>query len=119
MLTTENNGVTRRDFIVVGTAGVATIVSGNQADAQSAAQEDASARRPVNMSKVSLKVNGKNRELELDTRTSLLDALREHLHLTGTKKGCDQGQCGACTVISNGRRINSCLTLAVMQEGNS
>src|SRR5205807_606924 len=51
-------------------------------------------------------------------RTSLLDALREHLHLTGTKKGCDQGQCGACTVLINGRRINSCLTLAVMHEGD-
>src|SRR5438270_5571627 len=71
------------------------------------------------VSKVSFKVNGKARELELDTRTSLLDALREHLHLTGTKKGCDQGQCGACTVIVNGRRINSCLTLAVMQQGAS
>jgi xanthine dehydrogenase YagT iron-sulfur-binding subunit len=53
------------------------------------------------------------------TRTTLLDALREHLHLTGTKKGCDHGQCGACTVIVGGRRINSCLTLAVMHEGDS
>ena len=71
------------------------------------------------MSKVSFTVNGKARELELDTRTTLLDALREHLHLTGTKKGCDHGQCGACTVIVDGRRINSCLTLAVMHEGDS
>ena len=71
------------------------------------------------MSKVSFNVNGKPRELELDTRTTLLDALREHLHLTGTKKGCDHGQCGACTVIVDGRRINSCLTLAVMHEGDS
>ena len=62
-------------------------------------------------------VNGQPRALELDTRTTLLDALREHLHLTGTKKGCDHGQCGACTVIVNGRRINSCLSLAVMNEG--
>ena len=71
------------------------------------------------MSKVSFNVNGGAREIELDTRTTLLDALREHLHLTGSKKGCDHGQCGACTVIVNGRRINSCLTLAVMHEGDS
>jgi xanthine dehydrogenase YagT iron-sulfur-binding subunit len=69
--------------------------------------------------KVSLKVNGKSHALDLDTRTTLLDALREHLHLTGTKKGCDHGQCGACTVIVEGRRINSCLSLAVMHEGDS
>ena len=69
--------------------------------------------------KVSFTVNGKVRELELDTRTTLLDALREHLHMAGTKKGCDHGQCGACTVIVDGRRINSCLTLAVMHEGGS
>jgi xanthine dehydrogenase YagT iron-sulfur-binding subunit len=68
---------------------------------------------------VSFKVNGAGRTLELDTRTTLLDALREHLHLTGTKKGCDHGQCGACTVIVNGQRINSCLTLAVMHQGDS
>ena len=66
-----------------------------------------------------LTVNGKQHELELDTRTSLLDALREHLRLIGTKKGCDHGQCGACTVLVNGRRINSCLTLAVMHNDDS
>ena len=71
------------------------------------------------MAKVSFMVNGMVRELELDTRTTLLDALREHLHLTGSKKGCDQGQCGACTVIVDGRRMTSCLTLAVMHEGDS
>jgi xanthine dehydrogenase YagT iron-sulfur-binding subunit len=66
---------------------------------------------------VALTVNGWTHELGLDPRTSLLDALREHLHLTGTKKGCNQGACGACTVLVDGRRINSCLTLAVMQQG--
>jgi xanthine dehydrogenase YagT iron-sulfur-binding subunit len=64
-----------------------------------------------------LTVNGRARRLDLDPRTSLLDALREHLHLTGAKKGCDHGQCGACTVHVNGRRVNSCLTLAVMKDG--
>jgi xanthine dehydrogenase YagT iron-sulfur-binding subunit len=67
---------------------------------------------------LALTVNGRVWHLDLDTRTSLLDALREHLHLTGTKKGCDHGQCGACTVLIDGRRINSCLTLAVMHDGD-
>ncbi|MDP4004365.1 aldehyde dehydrogenase iron-sulfur subunit PaoA [Methylobacterium sp. NEAU K] len=65
-----------------------------------------------------LSVNGQARDLVLDTRTTLLDALREHLALTGTKKGCDHGQCGACTVLVEGRRINACLTLAAMHEGD-
>ena len=62
-------------------------------------------------------VNGEPRSLEVDTRTTLLDALRDHLHLTGSKKGCDHGQCGACTVIVDGRRINACLSLAIMHQG--
>jgi xanthine dehydrogenase YagT iron-sulfur-binding subunit len=70
----------------------------------------------LQLSAITLSVNGRARRLEVDPRTSLLDALREHLRLTGTKKGCDHGQCGACTVLINGRRINSCLTLAVMHE---
>jgi xanthine dehydrogenase YagT iron-sulfur-binding subunit len=68
--------------------------------------------------KVSFDINGISRTLKLDTRTTLLDVLREHLRLTGTKKGCNHGQCGACTVIVNGERI-SCLTLAVMHQGDS
>ncbi|MBP0614655.1 2Fe-2S iron-sulfur cluster-binding protein [Jiella mangrovi] len=65
-----------------------------------------------------LKINGIEHELDIDTRTSLLDACRDHLGFTGSKKGCDHGQCGACTMLVNGRRINSCLTLAVMHEGD-
>jgi xanthine dehydrogenase YagT iron-sulfur-binding subunit len=80
--------------------------------------EPAPAGTPV-MSRVSLNVNGQGRSLEVDTRTTLLDLLREHLQLTGSKKGCDHGQCGACTVIVDGVRINSCLTLALMHEGSA
>ncbi|CAN5739765.1 2Fe-2S iron-sulfur cluster-binding protein [soil metagenome] len=78
--------------------------------------------RPVrvpdaNARAVRLRVNGVEHEVSVEPWVSLLDMLREHLHLTGTKKGCDHGQCGACTVLRDGRRINSCLTLAVMHEG--
>lgn len=69
-------------------------------------------------SQVRLNVNGKSHVLDLDNRTTLLDALREHLHFNGTKKGCDHGQCGACTVMVGGERINSCLSLAVMHDGD-
>jgi xanthine dehydrogenase YagT iron-sulfur-binding subunit len=105
--------ITRRDLLKVGAVSVAVSAAPLVAKGQ-APPADA----PV-LSKVSFNVNGKAYNLKLDTRTSLLDALREHLHLTGTKKGCDHGQCGACTVIVDGRRINSCLTLAVMHHGDS
>ncbi|MGO1079219.1 aldehyde dehydrogenase iron-sulfur subunit PaoA [Inquilinus sp. CA228] len=99
---------------MIGTAAsVAMTTAPSIADAEAVA-----AGAPV-MSKLSCTVNGEARDLDLDTRTTLLDALREHLHLTGTKKGCDHGQCGACTVIVEGRRVNSCLTLAVMHDGDS
>jgi xanthine dehydrogenase YagT iron-sulfur-binding subunit len=86
-----------------------------------ASAQSEKARAPSEQDAVSVKltVNGSVRNLTLDPRTTLLDALREHLHLTGTKKGCDHGQCGACTVLLDGRRINSCLTLAVMHDGDA
>src|SRR5260221_1463716 len=81
-------------------------------------QEPRALPQPTTMM-VSFDVNGRRCELDVDIRTTLLDALREHLHLTGSKKGCDHGQCGACTVIVDGRRINACLALAVMHEGQA
>jgi xanthine dehydrogenase YagT iron-sulfur-binding subunit len=72
-----------------------------------------------NTASVTITVNGTPHALALDPRSTLLDVLREHLDLTGTKKGCDQGQCGACTVLINGRRVVSCLTLAIMMDGTS
>jgi len=82
------------------------------------AQERQHPAEPVPTMPVSFEVNGRRQDLTLDTRTTLLDALREHLHLTGSKKGCDHGQCGACTVMVNGVRINSCLSLAVQHQGD-
>ncbi len=81
-------------------------------------QNDAGIATAPSLASVTIEINGQQHELALDTRTTLLDALREHVQLTGTKKGCDHGQCGACTVLLNGVRINSCLTLAVMHEND-
>ena len=86
--------------------------------AQTASGDTAAAAAAPVMAQVSFTVNGQLRQLEVDTRTTLLDVLRERLQLTGTKKGCDHGQCGACTILLDGRRINACLTLAVMHEGS-
>ena len=106
--------ISRRELLIVGVVTAAAVILPPFISAQAAAANTA---LPVK-SKVSIWVNGTQQAIELDTRTTLLDLLREHLQLTGTKKGCDHGQCGACTVIVDGRRINSCLTLAVMHEGS-
>ena len=108
----SNFTITRRELLKASAASAAALATPSAAIAQGM---DSVPQPPV-ISKVSFEVNGKTEALELDTRTTLLDALREHLHLTGTKKGCDHGQCGACTVMLDGRRINACLTLAVMHE---
>jgi xanthine dehydrogenase YagT iron-sulfur-binding subunit len=117
---TDDFALTRRKFLLAGTAAVAAaLVSPIARETQALAAETiGSEAEQTVLLKVAFEVNGKDCELELDTRTTLLDALREHLHLTGSKKGCDHGQCGACTVLVDGRRINSCLTLAVMHQGD-
>jgi len=114
--------MSRRDLLAAGAASATAVAVPATAHAQAASPATpatANGAGAIPRATVSLVVNGTRHRLELDTRTTLLDTLREHLHLTGTKKGCDHGQCGACTVILEGRRINSCLTLAVMHEGAS
>ena len=113
---------TRREFIkqVAGTSAAITIGPAllSAAAAPATSQIASPAKSNSDSISMTLKINGKDYTVDLDPRTTLLDALRERLHLTGSKKGCDHGQCGACTVLVNGRRINSCLTLAVMHEGD-
>jgi xanthine dehydrogenase YagT iron-sulfur-binding subunit len=111
--------LSRRALLMGTAASLAVTASPSVAESQTLAAAPQSLAEAPSMTRISFAVNGAARELQLDTRTTLLDALREHLHLPGTKKGCDHGQCGACTVIVDGRRINACLTLAVMHEGDS
>lgn len=108
--------LTRRGFLQSATALGAGVAAGF---ASTAAEAQAATANAAKTQSVTLKVNGEDHTLTLDTRTSLLDALRDHLMMTGSKKGCDHGQCGACTVLVNGRRVNSCLLLAVSAEGDA
>jgi xanthine dehydrogenase YagT iron-sulfur-binding subunit len=110
-------GITRREMLA-GTAAAVTALAITKVTGLEAAPT-APIVTPVESAGVSFRVNGKTVNFEMDTRTTLLDTLREHLHLTGTKKGCDHGQCGACTVLVNGRRINSCLSLALQHQDDS
>ena len=112
--------VSRRSFLShLGAAGLAVSASPVLAATSSSApiaEQETEAPAPAGTTPVTLKVNGKSYTLPLDPRTTLLDCLRENLNLPGTKKGCDHGQCGACTVHVNGQRVNSCLSFAVMQS---
>jgi xanthine dehydrogenase YagT iron-sulfur-binding subunit len=109
-------GVTRRTVIETGTTALLLTTLPRAALAAGPVNNNEPPPPPV---KLELQINGRSHSLTLDPRTTLLDALREHLALTGSKKGCDHGQCGACTVLIEGRRINSCLTLAVIHDGQS
>jgi xanthine dehydrogenase YagT iron-sulfur-binding subunit len=110
--------LSRRELLAGTAASVVLTNVSTPARSEPLPERQPGAAEQPSIANLSFTVNGTRRELALDTRTTLLDALRDHLHLTGSKKGCDQGQCGACTVIVNGRRIASCLSLAVMHQGD-
>src|SRR5215472_14408411 len=107
----EGEGITRRMF-------VGTMAAGSVVVTVPAARTAIAAGEALATARVFLTVNGRGLDIDIDPRVTLLDFLREYLDLTGTKKGCDHGQCGACTVLVNGRRVNACLTLTVALEGD-
>src|SRR4051812_10963990 len=108
----------RRDLLKATAAAGGAVAAGTlMHEAEAAVAQEAKQAAPVTAN-IFLRVNGTEHQMMVDPRTTLLDAIHERLRLTGTKKGCDQGQCGACTVIVDGRRVTSCLTLAVMHEGH-
>lgn len=111
-------GLSRRSFLsTAGTVGIIAALDGRDVMAESPSASPPEIDDRVGTVQVTLRVNGKEHRLRIDPRTTLLDCLRETIALTGTKKGCDHGQCGACTVHVNGRRVNSCLSLALMHDG--
>lgn len=113
--------ITRRNLLIAGASSTASLALPKMtfAKANESVNQDSAPNLPASaMSEVQFIVNGESHKLTTDNRLTLLDALRESLQLSGTKKGCDHGQCGACTVMVNGQRINSCLSLAVMHEGD-
>ena len=118
------NGIRRRAVFQASAAALASSQLAGPANAQiapatAAMPAPAASDGPPVLMRIKLQVNGKSYPLNIDARTSVLDALREHIDLKGSKKGCDHGQCGACTVLIDNKRINSCLTLAVMHEGQA
>jgi xanthine dehydrogenase YagT iron-sulfur-binding subunit len=110
-------GPSRREFLQQTAGGLAAAGGAAGLPLPARAGAEPTAPDPAATALVALQVNGRRHELRLEPRVTLLDALRENLHLTGTKKGCDHGQCGACTVLVDGRRIYACLTLAAMHAG--